>query len=150
MVLCLLVVVAGCRLEQRPPNGARQDLPPVEATVTGFYQALAARDSNALRQVTFAGGTALLDEASSNTTVVPLLSLLATSERRVAGRPPRLVRNEIHLEGSVATVRALLVAPSGDGTADVEATDVLILGLREGMWRVALSQLGQWRIRPAP
>ncbi len=147
--LSLLVAIAACRLEERPPNGSRQDLPAVEKAVAGFYQALAARDSGALGQVAFAGGAALLGEAGGNGEVVPLATLLASSERRLTGRPPRLARSEIHLDGSVATARVLLVAPSGEGSAEVEATDNLILGLRAGMWRVALGQLGPWRTRQA-
>jgi hypothetical protein len=122
----------------------------VGVVVNEFYRALAARDSAALRAVTFVAGSAMLDATGSAVTLVPIAALLDVPERRTLGTAPRQVRTEVRMDGGMATVRVVLAAPSDDGAGELEATDVLTLGRREGGWRIAHSQMGGWRTRSAP
>lgn len=149
-LLALLGVVGGCDLETRPPSGSRRDDSAVGVVVTDFYRALAARDSTALRATTFLAGSAMLDATGDAVTLVPITALLAVPERRTLGTAPRQVRTEVRMDGGMAVVRVVLVVPSDDGAGELEATDVLTLGRREGGWRIAHSQLGGWRARSAP
>lgn len=149
-LLVLLGVAGGCELETRPPSGSRRDDSAVGEVVTVFYRALAARDTTGLRTVTFPAGSAMLDATGDAVTLVPITALLDVPGRRTLGTAPRQVRTEVRMDGGMAVVRVVLVAPSADGAGEVEATDVLTLGRREGGWRIAHSQLGGWRTRSAP
>lgn len=149
-LLALLGVVAGCDLETRPPSGSRRDDSAVAVVVAEFYRALAARDRTGLRSATFPAGSAMLDATGRAVTLVPMRALLDVPERRTLGVSPRQVRTEVRMDGGMAVVRVVLVAPSDDGAGELEATDVLTLGRREGEWRIAHSQLGRWRARSAP
>jgi hypothetical protein len=144
------ITLAGCRFEERSPSGSRRDDLALERTVTAFYRALATRDTAALRDVTFAGGSALLDVTGSDVTLVPLGALLGVPERRTLANPPRQIRSEVRMDGTIASVRVVLVATREDGVGELETTDLLTLGRREGQWRIAHTQLGSWRNRSAP
>lgn len=143
-------VLMGCQFEVRPPSGSRRDDAAVQATVDGFYRALAARDTTALEAVAFTGGSALLDATGRNVTLVPMLALLGIPERRTAGSPLRLVHSEFRVDGNTAVARVVVTAPAGGVGGEVEAADLLTLGRRDGTWRIAHSEFGPWRIRSAP
>lgn len=149
-LLALLGMVAGCELETRPPSGSRRDDSAVGEVVADFYRALAARDSAGLRAATFVAGSAMLDATGTTVTLVPVMAVLDVPERRTLGTAPRQVRTEVRMDGGMAVVRVVLAAPSDDGAGELEATDVLTLGRREGQWRIAHSQFGGWRARSAP
>lgn len=146
----VMLMVGSCHFEERLPSGTGAEEDAAQVAVAGFYAALAARDSALLRQYTFASGNTLLDVTGTDVTLVPARALLSVPERRTAGRPPRILRVELHLDGGVASARVVLVAVAADGAGELEATDQLTLGRREGVWRVAHSQFGAWRSRSAP
>lgn len=149
-LLAILGLVAGCDLETRPPSGSRRDDSAVGVVVTDFYRALATRDRAGLQATTFLAGSAMLDATGRAVTLVPLTTLLEVPERRTLGSAPRPVRTEVRMDGGMALVRVVLVVPSDDGAGELEATDVLTLGRREGEWRIAHTQFGGWRARSAP
>jgi hypothetical protein len=148
--LGLVAILTGCQLEVRPPSGSRRDDAAMQRAVDGFYGALAARDTAALEAVAFTGGSALLDATGRDVTLVPMLALLRVPERRSTGTPPRVVHTEFRVDGNTAVARVVLTAPAGGGIGEVEASDLLTLGRRDGTWRIAHTQFGAWRIRSAP
>ncbi len=148
--LALAAAVTGCQLEVRPPSGSRRDDAAVQGAVDGFYRALALRDTAALELVAFTGGSALLDATGREVTLVPVLALLGVPERRTAPTPPRVVHTELRMDGNTAVARVVLTAPAGGGAGEVEASDLLTLGRRDGTWRIAHTQFGSWRTRSAP
>lgn len=150
LLLGAVLAAGACQFEERPPSGSGAEEEAAHATVIGFYAALAARDSAALRRYSFASGNALLDVTGSDVTLVPTRALLSVPERRTTGSAPRIVRVEMRLDGGIGSARVVLATLAADGSGEWEATDQLTLGRREGTWRIAHSQLGTWRIRTAP
>lgn len=150
LVTALTLIGGGCQFEVRPPSGSGAEDDAAQAAVVGFYAALASRDSSALGRQTFASGNAILDVTGADVTLVPMRALLTVPERRTSGSAPRIVRVELRLEGGLGSARVVLAAGNADGAGEWEATDHLTLGRREGVWKVAHSQLGPWRTRSAP
>ncbi|MGB7212312.1 MAG: hypothetical protein WBC97_06740 [Gemmatimonadales bacterium] len=56
----LVLVAAGCRLEQRPPAGPARELASAQAAIVTYYDALARGAPGVLRDATLAGDSLVL------------------------------------------------------------------------------------------
>lgn len=143
-------VVAGCRFEERPPNGSRRDDAALQSVATAFYRSMGGRDSSGLRAAVFPAATMIVDGGRNAPTLVPVRTLLELPERRTAKGGVRIVHTELHADGAVATARVTIAAQGPGDEGEFEASDFLTLARRDGGWRVAHAVLGPWRPRSAP
>lgn len=148
--LVITLVLASCRFQDRTPGGSRHDEATVQAVVASFYQAIATKDAAGVQRLALPSATALVAADRSPPVLVPLRTIIAVPERRNQGGGARIVRTELRPDGDVATDRVAVVARSGDGRGEYEATDVLTLARRTGEWRVAHALFGPWRARSVP
>lgn len=148
--LLLLLAVSSCRFRDLTPGSSRKDEATLQGAVTGFYQALATRDTVLLRRVSVAGATALLPTADGLPVLVPLRTAIDVPERRNQSGGGRVVRTDPHPDGDVALERVVIAARSADGSHEYEATDALTLTRRASGWRIAHALFGPWRSRTAP
>jgi ketosteroid isomerase-like protein len=146
----ILVLVASCRFQDLTPGASRHDEAAVQATVASFYQAIGTRDAAALQRVAFSSATVLVATDRAAPVLVPLRTMVDIPERRNQGGGARITRTELRADGDVATDRVVVVARSGDGRREYEATDVLSVARREGGWRVAQVIFGSWHPRSTP
>ncbi len=146
----ILLLVASCRFQDLTPGASRHDEAAVQAVVTAFYQAIGTRDAAGLQRVAFGSATVLVATDRAAPVLVPLRTMIDVPERRNQGGGARIARTELRADGDVATDRVVVVARSGDGRREYEATDVLTVARREGGWRVAHVVFGTWHTRSAP
>lgn len=146
----LLLAAAACRFQDRTPGGSRRDEQAVQGVVSSFYQAIGARDLNALERFTLPSATALLASEGSSPVLVPMRTMVSVPERRNQGGGARIVRTELRPDGGVATDRVVISGRSADGQREFEATDVLTLAREGGRWHVAHAMFGPWKSRSAP
>lgn len=148
---CLgLLLLAACRFENRAPGGDRRDEAALGTLAEGFYGALGRRDSAALRRLVFAGANVMVDGGTHPLTLVPLETMLRVPERRSAGEVVRIIRTELRVDGDLATLRVVVAARRAAPAGELEASDLLTLGWRDGRWHVAHVLFGPWRSRTAP
>jgi ketosteroid isomerase-like protein len=148
--LIITLALASCRFQDLTPGGSRHDEAAVQAVVASLYQALGARDAPGLARVALPAATALVVADRSPPVLVPMRTMIDVPERRNQGGGVRVARTELRPDGDVATERVVVVARSGDGLREYEATDVLTIARRAGVWRVAHAVFGPWRSRSAP
>lgn len=149
-LLLAIWCLGSCRFEDLTPGGTRHDEATVPGVVTAFYQAIGSRDLAGLARRALPAATALVTAEPGATVLMPMRTLIEVPERRNQGGGVRIVRTELRPDGDVATDRVVVVAGSGDGRREYEATDVLTLAHRAGTWRIAHAMLGPWRVRSAP
>lgn len=143
-------VVAGCRFEERPPNGSRRDDAALQSVATAFYKSMGGHDTTGLRAAVFPAATMIVDGGRNAATLVPVRTLLDLPERRTARGGVRIVHTELRADGDVATARVTVAAQGPGDDGEFEASDFLTLARRDGSWRVAHAVLGPWRPRSAP
>jgi hypothetical protein len=148
MVWSALVVATGCRFQDLTPGGTRRDEAAAQAAVTALYQAIGARSATALAAATLPATTALIAPDQGPAVLVPIRTMIDVPERRNQGGV-RIVRADLHVDGEVANDRVVVVNRGAD-RREFEATDVITLAHREGVWRVAQVAFGPWRSRTAP
>jgi len=149
-VLPCALLLAGCHFETRQPQGSAGDEAAVTQATTGFYRAMARRDSVALQQMTFGAATVLLTAGHSAPSLIAGRALRDLPERRSGGGEVRVVRTEVRLDGDLASVRATIATRDRGDAGEFEASDQLTLARRDGGWRVAHALLGSWHPRTAP
>ncbi len=149
MLALLLTSLVSCRFEDRTPGGTRRDEIAVQAAVAGFYQSLAARDSDGLRRAAFASATVLVP-AGSSVALVPLRTLLDVPERRNQDGGVRVARSDLHVDADIASDRVTVTVRGSNGLPDYDATDVVLLARRDGQWQVAQAAFGPWHTRSGP
>ena len=145
-----LIAAASCRFQDRTPGGSRHDEATVQAVVVSFYQVVAARDAAGLQRVALPSATALVADDHRAPVLVPLRTMIEVPERRNRGAGARIVRTDLRPDGDVAIDRVVVMARSGDGRHEYEATDVLSLARWRDGWRVAQVVFGAWHARSAP
>lgn len=146
----LLLAVASCRFQDLTPGGARHDEATIQLVVASFYQSLGKKDAPGLQKIAIPSATALVAGERNSPVLVPLRTMIDVPERRNQPGGARVVRSEVRVDGEVATDRVVVVARSGDGRREFEATDVLAVARRGGEWHIAHAVLGTWRPRSAP
>jgi ketosteroid isomerase-like protein len=144
------MVVSSCRFQDLTPGGSRRDEVTVQNVVSSFYQAVGGKDAEAMQRVVLPSATALMAGERAPPVLVPIRTMIDVPERRNQGGGVRITRTDLRPDGDVATDRVVVVARTGDGRHEYEATDVLTLARRSGEWRVAHTMLGPWKLRSAP
>lgn len=146
----LTLAVAGCHFEDRAPSGARVEDAALHKVATSFYTSLARHDTAAFGMAVFPAATVLIDGGRNPVTLVPVRTLFDVPGRRTDRGGVRVIRSELHSDGGLATARLEIVAESTPGQGEYEASDLLTLARRDGVWRIAHVVLGPWRLRSAP
>jgi hypothetical protein len=149
-LVLISLLLSSCRFQDLTPGTARHDEATVQAVVTALYQAIGTRSPTGLQRIALPAATALLTSDHGPTVLVPLRTLIEVPERRNQGGGARIVRTDLHTDGDVATDRVVVAARSGDGRREYEASDMLTLARRAGVWQVAHAMFGPWRTRSAP
>ena len=144
------MALSACRFEDLTPGSSRRDEAGIQATATGFYQALGTRDHASLEKTTLPAATVLVTAERTPVVLVSMASMIEIPERRNEHGGVRIVRVELHPDGDLATARVVIAARSADGRNEFEATDFLTMAHRTNDWRIAHAVFGPWRIRSAP
>lgn len=147
-LLLMVMLGTGCRFQDLTPGGTRRDEVAAQTAVAALYQAIATRNPTALAAATLPAATALIAPDQGPAVLVPIRTMVDVPERRNQGGV-RIVRTDLHVDGEVANDRIVVVNRGAD-RREFEATDVITLAHREGVWRVAQVAFGPWRSRTAP
>jgi hypothetical protein len=132
------------------PGALRRDEAVTQAVVTAFYQAIGAKNLEAMQRVALPSATAVLSGDRTAPVLVPMRTMVDVPERRNQNGGVRVVRTEFRPDGDVATDRIGVVSRSRDGRREFEAADIVILARRGGEWRIAHVVFGPWKVRTAP
>lgn len=144
----IMSLISGCSIENRAPEGAPAgEEAAIQNAVAGFYQELASSDTALATPAAFGAATVLIAVAGADPALVTRGTFAGLPERRTASGGIRLVRNEIRIDGELASVRQVVVSREQGDTAEFEATDYLTLGRRDGLWQVAHALFGSWHPR---
>lgn len=128
----------------------RRDEAATQAAVSAFYQAIGARNIEAMQRIALPAATALLAGDRTAPVLVPMRTMIDVPERRNQRGGVRVLRTEFRPDGDVATDRIVVVSRSADGRREFEATDAVVLARRAGEWRVAHVVFGPWKARSVP
>jgi transposase len=148
-VVLALGLLTGCRFQDLTPGGTRRDETAAQTAVAVMYQAIGARSAPVLASASLPAATALIASDHGTVVLVPIRTMVDVPERRNQGGGVRIVRSDLHVDGEIASDRIVVVSRAADHH-EFEATDVIALAHREGVWRVAQAAFGPWRSRTTP
>jgi hypothetical protein len=142
----VLLVAAGCRIEDHTPTGSRRDEEAVQSLVSRYASTLSERDWSGARALFWTDATysgPMLPSSGVGHQSVPIDFALGVIARRVQGLEPtrfdvRVLRSDYRQDGDLAavwlTTRRLL--PVAGSVMDGEWIEHLVLRRIDGEWRI--------------
>lgn len=144
LLILLALLAGGCRLEVRAPDAVPAETAAVEAAVTAWYAASAARDTVAWERLVSPAATMLLPGREAR--LVPVRVLLGIPGVRGGGEM-RVVRTDARLDRGTAVVRVIVARQVPDAGTEEETLDHVTLVRSDSAWRIAHVVAGAWRRR---
>lgn len=143
-LLCVLLLVAGCTIEDRTPAGTRRDEAAVRAVIATYYTMITDQNWSLGRGVFWDSADVTLNHRNGESGWIAFqgapdyfvyLMRSAPAERQAY----RLIRTDFHQQGDVASVWATArLSSSTDAPGSIESgrVDHFVLRRMNGGWRI--------------
>lgn len=146
VLLLILTLVGGCRIEDRTPTGSRRDEEAVQALVAGYARTLSTRDWRAARALFWADASyagPMIPAPGDAHQAVPIDLAINTIARRVDGLDMqrfdvRILRADVRQDGDLAAVwmTTRRRIPAAGRVIEGEWVEHLVLRRIDGEWRI--------------
>jgi hypothetical protein len=146
--LCIgLLVVGGCRIEDRTPTGSRRDEDRIQHLLSRYARSLSARDWTGVRSLFWQDGTYAGPIGPGAPTdyhqAVSIDAALRVLDRWLQGAEPRnfdvrVLRTDLRQEGDLAAAWVVTSrrTPSGSAATEHDWMEHVVLRRIDGDWRI--------------